>query len=113
MPERLGGLEVYHELEFCRLLDRQVSRLGTLWDAGDIIGSPPIHGFSIDSIRHQPARLNVGLEYEHGRQTMHGSKFGNFITVRSDSSLRMKIQTQCFRGAPSKFVSHQRAPENA
>src|SRR5205823_819525 len=37
--ESLSGLQVYHQLEFCRLLNREISGLGALENLGDDIGS--------------------------------------------------------------------------
>jgi hypothetical protein len=39
-PERLRGLQVYHELECRRFIDRQICRLGTLEDLIDIERRP-------------------------------------------------------------------------
>jgi len=38
--ERLGGLEVDDQLELSRLLDGEISRLGTLEDLVDVGGGP-------------------------------------------------------------------------
>src|SRR5215468_4820530 len=51
--ERLGGLEVDHQLELRRLLDRKVSGLGTLEDLVDVEGGALRQTAQIRSIRHQ------------------------------------------------------------
>ena len=40
--ERLGGLEIDHQLEFGRLLDGQVGRFGAFEDLVDVDGGAPI-----------------------------------------------------------------------
>src|SRR5215467_5083387 len=40
-PERLGGLEIDHQLELGRLLDRQIGRFRPLQDPVDQVGLPP------------------------------------------------------------------------
>ena len=37
--ERLGGVEVDDQLECCRLLDRQIGRLGALEDPSGVLGN--------------------------------------------------------------------------
>ena len=44
-PERLRGLQVYEEFEMCRLLYRQVRRLGTFENLVDIDSSTPCDRF--------------------------------------------------------------------
>ena len=39
-PQRLGGLEIDHQLELVRLLDGQVAGLGALEDLVDSSGAP-------------------------------------------------------------------------
>src|SRR6476661_4275638 len=54
--ERLGGLEVDHEVEFRRLLDRQVGRFRASEDPVDVVGGPSEHPSQAWPIRHQAAR---------------------------------------------------------
>ena len=53
--ERLGGLEVDHQLEFGRCLHRQVGRLLALEDAVDVAGRAPVLVDKIGPIGDQPA----------------------------------------------------------
>src|SRR5215472_14458397 len=53
--ERLGGLEVDDQLEFRRLLDREVRRFGALEDLVNIVGRDPEHVGKTRPIRHQKA----------------------------------------------------------
>jgi hypothetical protein len=41
--DRLGGLEIENQLEFGRLLDRNVARLRTAQNLVDIVGGAPGH----------------------------------------------------------------------
>jgi predicted nucleic acid-binding protein len=51
--ERLGGLQIHHQLEFGRLLDRQIGGLGALQDAIDIGGRAAEQVVLIDAAGHQ------------------------------------------------------------
>src|SRR5215510_9290151 len=53
----LGHLEVNDEVELRRLLDRQISGLGTLEDLVHIPGDEPVHVRQPRAIRHQAACL--------------------------------------------------------
>src|SRR5262249_44803827 len=53
--ERLGGLEVDDQLEFRRLLDREVRRFGALQDLVDIVRRDSEHVGKTRPIRHQKA----------------------------------------------------------
>ena len=50
--ERLGGLEVDHQLELRRLLDGQVAGLGALEDLVDVGGGPPVQ---VESSARKPS----------------------------------------------------------
>lgn len=51
--ERLRGLDINHEFELRWLLDRKISRLGTVEDFPNIIAGPPIHRELVDTVGHQ------------------------------------------------------------
>src|SRR2546426_5935208 len=57
--ERLGGLEVDHELELCRLLDRQVAGLGAFEDFVNVGGRTAVQRGNVRAIGHEPADLRV------------------------------------------------------
>src|SRR5207247_2955576 len=48
--ERLGGLEVDHELELCRLLDRQVAGLGAFEDFVNVGGRTAVQRGNVRAI---------------------------------------------------------------
>src|SRR5262249_19157550 len=51
--ERFGSLQVDDQLERCRLLDREIGRLGALQDLVDVVGRDSEHVEDIWPIRHQ------------------------------------------------------------
>src|SRR5579883_1747834 len=68
--EGLRGLDVDHQLECCRLLDRNVSRpcpTENLANKGYYLA---MHGNVIDAVGHKPSSFNIALEGEHGGQTL-------------------------------------------
>ena len=66
--ERLGGLEVDDQLDFRRLLDRQVTRLGTLQDAAGVNAGLSKHLLEVGRVADQPAGLGVLACAVNGRQ---------------------------------------------
>src|SRR5436190_23547069 len=50
--ESLSGLQIYHQLEFCRLLNREISGLGALENLGDEIGSSSMHHELVNTVGH-------------------------------------------------------------
>src|SRR5262245_5028849 len=67
-PERLGGLEVDHQLELRGLLDGQVGGLGALQDLVHIGGSAPKHISKVRSIGHKAPGIDKLPPKVHGRQ---------------------------------------------
>src|SRR5215510_12481688 len=59
--ERLGGLEVDHQVELGREVNRQVARLCSAQNAVDIGGSTPMQFGGVRSVRYQVALGGVGL----------------------------------------------------
>src|SRR3979411_658716 len=53
--ERLRSLEIDNQVKLGRLLDRNVSRLGTLQSLADVIGTPPPQLGKVRPIRYQTA----------------------------------------------------------
>src|SRR5262245_53836920 len=53
----LRGLEIDHQLELRRLLDRQVGRLGSLQDSVHVIGDAPVAVREVRVVGHEPAGI--------------------------------------------------------
>src|SRR5262249_23853967 len=68
--KRLGGLQIDHQLELCRKLDRQVTRLFALENAIDVGRCASEEVGAIDSIRRQPAVLDHFAERIDHRQAI-------------------------------------------
>jgi hypothetical protein len=64
----IGGLEIDHQLEFGRLLDRQIGRLGAFGDAIDIIRGQTVHVGEAGAIGHQTALIDPLPKREYRRQ---------------------------------------------
>ena len=56
-----GGLQVDHQLEFGRLLDRQVGGPSTLEDPAAVVGRLTSNGSDVRGIREQGAVVNASL----------------------------------------------------
>src|SRR5262249_43984791 len=68
-PHCLGGLEIDNQLEFDRLLDRQVRRLGALQNLMRVRGAAPEQGGHARAVGQEAAgRHNLSC-YEHPPQT--------------------------------------------
>ena len=65
--ERLGGLEVDHQLEFCRLLDRQIGRFGAVQDLVYVTRGAPVEAAIVRPIRHETTGFRHVAEAECGR----------------------------------------------
>src|SRR5262245_52094338 len=57
--ERFGSLEVDHEIELRRLLDRQFGGLGALENSAGVFAKLPIGIGNIRTVAHQSAGLNI------------------------------------------------------
>src|SRR5262252_1991729 len=68
--ERVGGLAIDHQVEFRRLLDRQVARLGALDNLVDERCGAAEEIGEVLAVAHQPAGLHVVTLREHRRQTV-------------------------------------------
>src|SRR5712691_2132837 len=130
--ERLGGLEVDHQLEFGRLLDRQIAGLGALQDLVHVRGSSAIQVGQHRPIAHESARRRklpvvihrgqavvrrklhdpslievdqVAPERDQGVNTLLlDGREGRFKVVRSSHLDRCKTDTQ--RGSGRDRLSH-------
>src|SRR6266446_2645832 len=51
--ERLGGLEVDHQLELRRLLDGEVAGLGALENLIHVVGGAAVHVLRVGPVRHE------------------------------------------------------------
>src|SRR5712691_6236143 len=130
--ERLGRLEVDHQLEFGRLLDRQIAGLGALQDLVHVRGSSAIQVGQHRPIAHESARRRklpvvihrgqavvrrklhdpslievdqVAPERDQGVNTLLlDGREGRFKVVRSSHLDRCKTDTQ--RGSGRDRLSH-------
>ena len=67
--ERLGGGQIDDEIEFGRLLDREVARLRPAQNLVDIVGGAPEQVREVWSIGHQTSRFDVLPKTVHRRQS--------------------------------------------
>jgi len=65
-----GGLEIDHQLEFCRLLDRQIGRLDALQDFLHESGAEPKRIGTIDAVSHECADFGKGPRHSGDRQAV-------------------------------------------
>jgi hypothetical protein len=79
--ERLGRVEIDDQLELCRLLDRQITRLLALEDAIDVASGAPVPVDRVGAVGHQPAagrEVAIGVDR---RQTVAVGKLDNQLAV--------------------------------
>jgi hypothetical protein len=106
-----GGVEVNHEFEFPRPLDRQIGGLGTLENPSDICAADAAEQvWEVRVLAHQTAHANEIAEWINHRQLMRRSQRHDFLAVPErkrtnnqsldsavrelgDSSLEFKIAT--------------------
>src|SRR5215510_6861175 len=63
--ERLGGLEVDDQLEFCGLLDGKIAGLGPLEDLVHVAGGDaPLYAVQVGPVAHETAGLDAGPDGE-------------------------------------------------
>ena len=86
--ERLGRLEVDHQLEFRCLLDRQVGRLGAAQDAVDIERALPPMLLPDDPVGNQAALGGETPERIYRRQAVLRGKADNQRVISSGDSAR-------------------------
>src|SRR5215467_4338488 len=67
--ERLGDLQIDDEIEFNRLLDRQIGRLRSAQNPVNITSGAPELVSKVYSIGHQTSRFNIVTRAVHGRQS--------------------------------------------
>src|SRR5262249_55805319 len=67
--ERLGGLQIDDEIEFSRLLDRQIGRLRSAQNPVNITSGAPELVSKVYSIGHQTSRFNIVTRAVHRRQS--------------------------------------------
>src|SRR5215475_3458044 len=68
--ERLGGLEIDHQLEFRRLLDGQIAGNHTLENSIYVVSGTAKQVSNIQSVGHQATRINIRPERVHRRQPL-------------------------------------------
>src|SRR5215831_7689142 len=66
--ERLGGYQVHDQIEFGRLLDRDITRLRAAKNLIDIVAGTPEKGRAVGSIGHQTCFSGGVPSPEHRRQ---------------------------------------------
>ena len=81
-PERPCCPHVHHELEFCRLLNRKITRLDALQDLFDLARRTPVEIVKTRSIRYQTARIHHFPQSVDGRHLVADRKFRNFSSKR-------------------------------
>jgi hypothetical protein len=79
--ERLGGLEVDHEIELGRLLDGEICRVGPLQNLRDEARRAPLHLGEIRTVGHEPSRFRDLPQREHPRQPGFQHRGRDFIPV--------------------------------
>ena len=73
--ERLGGLEVNHQLEPQRLLDRQIAWSRPFEDAIDVGGRPTHLVILVDAVSHQATALGKTPEVADRRELLFQRQF--------------------------------------
>jgi hypothetical protein len=63
--QRLCGFEIDHQIEFRRLLNRQISRLGSSRDEIDVLCGTTLHHGEAWSVGQQSARVHDFAKAEH------------------------------------------------
>src|SRR5476651_611286 len=82
--KRLRSLEVDDQLEFYRLLHRQVGGLSALEYLVDVGGSAPPHVDLVWTVAHQRTGIRHGPELTHHQHALPSGKFDNTRTVGLD-----------------------------
>src|SRR5262249_32187625 len=81
-PERLGDLEVYDQLELCRLFDGKIGRLCPLQDPIHVGGGTPLDIKTCYAVRHQAAAITDPCRSSvHCRQFVAGRELTHFGAV--------------------------------
>jgi hypothetical protein len=69
-PEGLSSLEIDHQLELSRLLDRKIGWLGTFQDAIDVRCGSPVEIGQVNAVGNEPAACGKGTDPRDCRQTI-------------------------------------------
>src|SRR5712691_3892114 len=81
-PERLGSLEVDHQLELGGLFDGQVGELGTFQNLVDVHRSPAINRQIVYAIRHEATFLYIGLVWIDRGKPVLGREIDDVLSVQ-------------------------------
>jgi hypothetical protein len=93
-PERLGGLEVDHQLEFGRLFDGKIGRFCPLQDPIHVGGGSPLDIKTGYAVRHQAAAIADPCRSSvHRRQFVAGCELTHFCTVNKEYALGRDDET--------------------
>src|SRR5215813_4222744 len=86
--QRLGGLEVDHQLELRRLLNRKIFGLRALQDLvhEDRCSAPDV--VDVSTIRDQAAGVDILSEPIHQRKSVLGRQFREPLSVRKEDARR-------------------------
>src|SRR5262245_7747969 len=82
--ERLGGIEVDHELEFARLHDRQVGRFRAFENPASINTTLTVALGEVRCVTDESARFRKFTLMVHGRQLVARSKRNEMIAMAGE-----------------------------
>ena len=99
----LSRLEVDDQLEFSRLLDRQIARVRTIKDFDDVAGGQTEQVGKVGAVRYQSPKLDEVTRLIHGWKPMfHGSLDDQFALRR-----REKGASSDHRGGANAAPEHE------
>src|SRR5205085_10312917 len=84
--EGMGSLHIDDELEFRRLLDRQVARLHTFQYLVDVGGGSPVEIWVIDAVRDQASGIDELTRGVHGGQFVARGEVDDVGLISEDES---------------------------
>jgi hypothetical protein len=101
-PERPRGLQVDHQFEFRRGLDRQLPRIGSAQNSVDVGCRPPEQMRTVDPVGHEATALGEGFERINCRQAIARGQFDDRLAVgrgqRGREYDERAIRLPCGRG---------------
>src|SRR4029077_4136056 len=84
---RLGGLEIYDQFEFCWFLDRKVTWPLTLKDLVHISRGATKQFDVARRIRHETPRVDILSVWIHARQPLHRREFNDLFSVSKQKAI--------------------------
>src|SRR5262249_3658312 len=82
--QRLGGLEVDHQLELRRSLDRNIGWLGTFQNLVHIRGGAPAQVGNVRAVKHKPPGFYKIVLVVHDGEPLLYRKFYNLCSLRTE-----------------------------